>query len=118
VKTKKVPLANPEAFTQAFLAMWSGEGVNKVADLGCYVDNIRDESELLRAVCMHILEIPLVEYLHMMRKVPELDPKSWQYNKLRSEIEFRKKAWDSGEIVGHLHTEIINLTIAEYNRTI
>jgi hypothetical protein len=113
---KKPLLERPEDFERAFLRMWSEEGVERLFELGVYADNIRDEKEMVRNVCVYLLDLPLNACEAIMRGVPELVPDSWEFCEMRRHLEEKYGEAADKNPLKFLPFALVNEVLKAYNK--
>ena len=109
---KRARLKNQKEFEDEFCKMWSEEGTLRMAELGLYVDNIRDQKHLLQIMSVWLLQVPLCEYEELAKALPQTIPGSLAYNQLWSEMEFKH---GTEEVAAFVHVAIMNDVIDAYN---
>ena len=117
VRKRKVLLSGEEDFVAAFSHMWAEDNMMRMEDLGVFTVNLCNEAEVLTALCVHLLDIPLREYRELAKRVPETTPQSDAYFDLLRELDGDRDDEDS-ILAPLLHTAIINKVITAYNKTV
>ena len=97
------PITGNEDMKSRFLEMWDDGNEDRMFALGVNSCVIRDTDELVAAMCVHIIDIPIIEYRRIADLIPDFE-KNIQHYYGEETIEITKAI------------ELINRIIREYNR--
>lgn len=97
------PITGDKDMKSRFLEMWDDGNEDRMFALGVNSCVIRDTDELVAAMCVHIIDIPIVEYRGIVDSIPDFGQNTQHYEGEET-IEITKAI------------ELINMVIREYNR--